>query len=258
MTIYKKQPRDLKTTSTATAAESAARTSAGLDELFSASARTATVQRVTGETDITLTLTLDGTGSCDINTGVPFFDHMLNAFGRHGLFDLKVEALGDTEVDAHHTVEDTGIVLGRAFAQALGDKARITRFADVAIPMDETLVMAAVDISGRGQAYCDLPLPTERGGVLLRFCARCRCDASCARARGRELASHHRGRLQGRRARYAPCLRVRRARARHPFHQGLAVEAARDSHMKRRRPVFTFHGLHMKRQHPVSTFHLYV
>ena len=119
MTIYKKQPRDLKTTSTATAAESAARTSAGLDELFSASARTATVQRVTGETDITLTLTLDGTGSCDINTGVPFFDHMLNAFGRHGLFDLKVEALGDTEVDAHHTVEDTGIVLGRAFAQAL-------------------------------------------------------------------------------------------------------------------------------------------
>lgn len=166
MTIYKKQPRDLKTTSTATAAESAARTSAGLDELFSASARTATVQRVTGETDITLTLTLDGTGSCDINTGVPFFDHMLNAFGRHGLFDLKVEALGDTEVDAHHTVEDTGIVLGRAFAQTLGDKARITRFADVAIPMDETLVMAAVDISGRGQAYCDLPLPTERVGTF--------------------------------------------------------------------------------------------
>ena len=82
---------------------------------------------------------------------------MLNAFGRHGLFDLKVEALGDTEVDAHHTVEDTGIVLGRAFAQALGDKARITRFADVAIPMDETLVMAA---------YCDLPLPTERVGTF--------------------------------------------------------------------------------------------
>ena len=122
------------------------------------------MQRVTGETDITLTLTLDGTGSCDINTGVPFFDHMLNAFGRHGLFDLKVEALGDTEVDAHHTVEDTGIVLGRAFAQALGDKARITRFADVAIPMDETLVMAAVDISGRGQAFYEVDPKVERIG----------------------------------------------------------------------------------------------
>lgn len=170
MTIYKKQnqkqPRDLKAASTATAAESAARSGSGLDDLFATGARTATVQRVTGETDITLTLTIDGIGACDITTGVPFFDHMLNAFGRHGLFDLKVEALGDTEVDAHHTVEDTGIVLGQAFAQALGTKQRIARFADVAIPMDETLVMAAVDISGRGQAYCDLPLPTERVGTF--------------------------------------------------------------------------------------------
>ncbi len=170
MTIYKKQgqkqPRDLKAASTATAAESAARASTGLDDLFASGARTATVQRVTGETDITLTLTIDGTGACDITTGVPFFDHMLNAFGRHGLFDLKVEALGDTEVDAHHTVEDVGIVLGQAFAQALGTKQRIARFADVAVPMDETLVMAAVDISGRGQAYCDLPLPTERVGAF--------------------------------------------------------------------------------------------
>lgn len=126
--------------------------------------RRAVVTRVTGETDITVELDLDGTGTCLIDTGVPFFDHMLNAFGRHGLFDLSVRATGDIEVDAHHTVEDTGIVLGQAFTQALGDKAGITRFSDVCIPMDETLVQAAVDISGRGQAYCDLPIPTERVG----------------------------------------------------------------------------------------------
>lgn len=126
--------------------------------------RRAVVTRVTGETDITVELDLDGTGTCSIATGVPFFDHMLNAFGRHGLFDLTVRAIGDIEVDAHHTVEDTGIVLGQAFTQALGDKTGITRFSDVCIPMDETLVQAAVDISGRGQAYCDLPIPTERVG----------------------------------------------------------------------------------------------
>lgn len=126
--------------------------------------RRAVVTRVTGETDITVELDLDGTGTCLIDTGVPFFDHMLNAFGRHGLFDLTVRATGDIEVDAHHTVEDTGIVLGQAFTQALGDKAGITRFSDVCIPMDESLVQAAVDISGRGQAYCDLPIPTERVG----------------------------------------------------------------------------------------------
>lgn len=126
--------------------------------------RRAVVTRATGETDITVELDLDGTGTCLIDTGVPFFDHMLNAFGRHGLFDLTVRATGDIEVDAHHTVEDTGIVLGQAFTQALGDRAGITRFSDVCIPMDETLVQAAVDISGRGQAYCDLPIPTERVG----------------------------------------------------------------------------------------------
>lgn len=126
--------------------------------------RTVEVARKTGETDIQIKLDLDGSGVCDIDTGVPFFDHMLNAFGRHGQFDLTVHAVGDVEVDAHHTVEDTGIVLGEAFCQALGDKAGITRFADSTIPMDETLVMAAVDISGRGQAYCDPPLPTERVG----------------------------------------------------------------------------------------------
>ena len=118
--------------------------------------RYAEVTRKTGETDIVVKLDLDGSGVCDISTGVPFFDHMLNAFGRHGLFDLTVHAVGDVEVDAHHTVEDTVIVLGEAFCRALGDKAGIA--------MDETLVMAAVDISGRGQAYCELPVPTERVG----------------------------------------------------------------------------------------------
>ncbi len=127
-------------------------------------ARYAEAARKTGETDIAIKLNLDGSGVCDISTGVPFFDHMLNAFGRHGLFDLEVKAKGDVEVDAHHTVEDVGIVLGEAFARALGDKAGIARFADVAIPMDETLVMAAVDISGRGQAYCELPIPADRVG----------------------------------------------------------------------------------------------
>ena len=119
-------------------------------------ARIAEVSRKTGETDIAVKLDLDGSGVCDISTGVPFFDHMLNAFGRHGLFDLTVHAQGDVEVDAHHTVEDVGIVLGEAFAQALGDKAGITRFADVTIPMDETLVRVAIDLSNRPVLVYDL------------------------------------------------------------------------------------------------------
>ena len=127
-------------------------------------ARIAEISRTTGETDIAVKLNLDGSGICDVSTGIGFFDHMLCAFGRHGLFDLTVHAKGDIQVDGHHTVEDVGIVLGQAFAAALGDKAGIARFADVAIPMDETLVMAAVDISGRGQAYCELPIPAPRVG----------------------------------------------------------------------------------------------
>ena len=126
--------------------------------------RIAKAARTTGETDVSVELDLDGTGACDIATGVPFFDHMLSAFGRHGLFDLRVRAVGDVEVDAHHTVEDVGIVLGQAFADALGDKAGIARFAEAVIAMDESLVQAVVDISGRGQAYCTLPLPTQRVG----------------------------------------------------------------------------------------------
>ncbi len=121
--------------------------------------RVAELSRTTKETDIALSLDIDGTGKTNIDTGVAFFDHMLDAFGRHGLFDLNVKAEGDIEVDAHHTVEDVGIVLGKAFAQAMGEKRGITRFASQYLPMDETLVLAAVDISGRGQLHWGVDVP---------------------------------------------------------------------------------------------------
>jgi imidazoleglycerol-phosphate dehydratase len=111
--------------------------------------RRSQITRKTSETQIELTLGLDGTGDRQIDTPIPFLNHMLDAFSRHGLFDLKVSARGDVEVDAHHTVEDIGIVLGQAFREALGDKAGISRFGEATIPMDETLVSAAVDFGGR-------------------------------------------------------------------------------------------------------------
>lgn len=107
------------------------------------------VTRTTRESDITVEWNLDGTGKVDISTGLPFFDHMLTALGSHGCFDLCVQATGDIEIDAHHTVEDTAIVMGQALAEALGDKKGIRRFGDCFIPMDETLAHAAVDVSGR-------------------------------------------------------------------------------------------------------------
>jgi imidazoleglycerol-phosphate dehydratase len=111
--------------------------------------RTASLTRTTSETEISLTLSLDGSGCADIATGIGFLDHMLTAFARHGLFDLTVRAKGDLHIDFHHTTEDVGIVLGRAFAEALGDKRGIRRFAHALVPMDETLAEAAVDLSGR-------------------------------------------------------------------------------------------------------------
>lgn len=111
--------------------------------------RRASIARKTAETDISLTLVLDGTGQRRIQTPVPFFNHMLEAVARHGLFDLDVQATGDVEVDPHHTVEDVGICLGQAFREALGDRAGISRYGDALIPMDEALVSAAVDFSGR-------------------------------------------------------------------------------------------------------------
>ncbi|MDK4274649.1 imidazoleglycerol-phosphate dehydratase HisB [Corynebacterium accolens] len=111
--------------------------------------RVGRAQRATSESDITVSIDLDGTGKSDISTGLPFFDHMLTAFATHGLFDLQVKATGDVEVDAHHTVEDTAIVLGQALREAVGDKAGIRRFGSQLLPMDEALVEAVVDFSGR-------------------------------------------------------------------------------------------------------------
>ena len=112
--------------------------------------RTVQLARTTSETDIALTLCLDGTGKADIATGIGFLDHMLTAFARHGMFDVTIRATGDLHIDFHHTTEDVGIVLGRAFAQALGEKRGIRRFGQALVPMDEALAEAAVDISGRG------------------------------------------------------------------------------------------------------------
>lgn len=111
--------------------------------------RTAKVERVTKETNITAEINLDGTGKCSIDTGIPFFDHMLNGFARHGLFDLELKCVGDTEVDSHHTIEDCGIVLGQAIKEALGDKKAIRRYGYFVLPMDEALMLSAVDLSGR-------------------------------------------------------------------------------------------------------------
>ncbi len=111
--------------------------------------RTASITRKTGETDITVTINLDGTGKTDIDTGIGFFDHMLDAFGRHGLFDLEVKVKGDLNVDGHHSVEDTGIVLGQAIAKAVGDKKGIRRYGSMILPMDEACAMCAVDLCGR-------------------------------------------------------------------------------------------------------------
>lgn len=111
--------------------------------------RTASITRKTGETDIAITINLDGTGKTDIDTGIGFFDHMLDAFGRHGLFDLEVKVKGDLNVDGHHSVEDTGIVLGQAIAKAVGDKKGIRRYGSMILPMDEACAMCAVDLCGR-------------------------------------------------------------------------------------------------------------
>ena len=128
--------------------------------------RTARIRRQTAETDITLSLTIEGTGKSDIATGCGFLDHMLTLFARHGRFDLAVTCQGDTHIDDHHTVEDIAICLGDAFAEALGDKRGITRYASALLPMDEALILTAVDISGRGMLCCDLNIPTEKVGTF--------------------------------------------------------------------------------------------
>lgn len=126
--------------------------------------RYAEIDRRTAETDISLSLDLDGTGKSEIDTGCGFLDHMLTLFARHGRFDLKVKCVGDTFVDYHHTVEDVGIALGAAFSAALGDKAGINRYGSLLLPMDEALVAVAVDISGRAMLVCNLDLPAQKVG----------------------------------------------------------------------------------------------
>ncbi len=129
-------------------------------------ARTAQLRRETGETKIELTLDLDGAGRSTVDTGVGFFDHMLTLLSRHSLIDLNIKAQGDLHVDAHHTVEDVGICFGRALAQALGDKSGIRRYGDATVPMDETLVTAAVDLSGRPFCVWCAEVPVETLGTF--------------------------------------------------------------------------------------------
>lgn len=126
--------------------------------------RTAEITRNTAETNISLKVNLDGTGKNEVNTGVGFLNHMLTLFAAHGKFDLEVRCVGDTDVDDHHSVEDVGICLGQAFRQALGDKRGITRYGSFLLPMDEALILAAVDISGRSSLNDALEIPTEKIG----------------------------------------------------------------------------------------------
>lgn len=159
--------------------------------------RTARITRTTGETKITLNLRLDG-GPSDIHTGVGFFDHMLSGFARHGGFGLAVTCEGDTWVDDHHSVEDVGICLGDAFAQALGDMRGVERFGHIILPMDEALILAAVDLSGRGMLCWDVPMPTEKVGSFdtelakefwLAFTRRANCTLHIRKLAGEN--SHH-------------------------------------------------------------------
>lgn len=129
-------------------------------------AREAVIKRSTSETTVAAGINVDGTGQVDVNTGVPFFDHMLSALGRHSLIDLVIDAQGDLEVDAHHTVEDVGICIGQGLAEVIGDKAGLRRFGSAIVPMDEALVLAAVDISGRGALFYDVGVPIEIIGTF--------------------------------------------------------------------------------------------
>ena len=160
--------------------------------------RTAEIARKTAETDITLSLNLDGSGRSQIATGCGFLDHMLTLFARHGRFDLTVTCQGDTYVDDHHTVEDIGICLGDAFAQALGDLGGVNRYGSIILPMDEALLLTAVDLSGRGMLCCELDLPTEKVGTFdtqlaeeffLAFTRRCQCTLHIRQLAGKN--SHH-------------------------------------------------------------------
>ena len=160
--------------------------------------RTAEIIRTTAETDISLNLNLDGVGQSDIDTGCGFLDHMLTLFARHGRFDLDVTCKGDTYVDDHHTVEDIGIALGQAFAIALGDKRGIVRYGSLILPMDESLILSAVDLSGRSYLGYELQIPTEKVGSFdtelveefwLAFTREAKCNLHMQQLAGKN--SHH-------------------------------------------------------------------
>ena len=138
----------------------------GAIEVLDRGPRRVRVRRATRETQVEVELALDGSGLVSVATGIGFYDHLLSSLGHHGLFDLSVTAHGDLEVDEHHTVEDVALVLGAAFAEALGDKAGLNRFGDSAVPMDEALATAVIDLSGRPYAVIDLPFRGERVGAL--------------------------------------------------------------------------------------------
>jgi imidazoleglycerol-phosphate dehydratase len=144
--------------------------------------RSATINRKTKETDISLTLSLDGTGKGDIETGIGFFDHMLEGFAKHGFFDLSLKAVGDLQVDPHHTVEDTGIVLGQAIKQALGSKQGITRFGYFILPMDDALALCSIDLGGRSYFDFSCELASERVGSFETQLAREFFYAVCVNA----------------------------------------------------------------------------
>ena len=160
--------------------------------------RSAEIVRTTAETDISLNLSLDGTGKSVIDTGCGFLDHMLTLFAKHGRFDLNVSCKGDTYVDDHHTVEDIGIALGQAFAIALGDKRGIVRYGSLILPMDESLILSAVDLSGRSYLGYELQIPTEKVGSFdtelveefwLAFTREAKCNLHMQQLAGKN--SHH-------------------------------------------------------------------
>jgi imidazoleglycerol-phosphate dehydratase len=138
----------------------------GIVDVTGRGTRRVTVSRRTRETEIDLTLDLDGSGRADVSSGIGFYDHLLTSLAHHGLFDLQVRATGDLEVDEHHTVEDVALVLGSAFAEALGDRAGIRRFGEASVPMDESLATAVIDVGGRPYAVIELPFRGERVGAL--------------------------------------------------------------------------------------------
>ena len=199
--------------------------------------RTATVTRKTAETDVTLSVDLDGSGKVDVDTGVGFFDHMLTLLGRHAMIDLDVKAVGDLHVDAHHTVEDVGLVLGQALREALGDKRGIRRYGDARLPMDEVLAAVAIDLSGRPFYRGDLRLPpaamigtfpAELVAEFLRALASEGEAGAARRRRGRrQLAPRRRGMLQGARPGLADGGRIRPAAGRRAEHEGDVVRFLR-------------------------------